>query len=139
MAMTVQELGLPRRFEYAMHWGLGQSGIFVEVNGKYYLDEERLRQTQEERAQAGSGSGGGGDWNRERPRSWFRYFGILLMLPIGLIFVAVLLFYFVSLNGEFFPGEIPAILLIVFIGLFVARLLFLRLNRKYWRERWMQY
>jgi hypothetical protein len=43
-AMTIQELGLPPRFEQAMHRRLGQLRIFVEVNGKYYLDEERLKQ-----------------------------------------------------------------------------------------------
>jgi hypothetical protein len=58
-ALTLQELGLPPRFEQAMHRRLGQSGIFVEVNGKYYLNEERLRQLQEQRANEGySGSGG---------------------------------------------------------------------------------
>ena len=52
-ALTLEELGLPPRFEQAMHRRLGQTGIFVEVNGKYYLNEERLRQIQQERAQAG--------------------------------------------------------------------------------------
>jgi len=41
-AMTVQELGLPLGFEEAMKRRLGRSGIFVAVNGKYYLSEERL-------------------------------------------------------------------------------------------------
>jgi len=36
-AMTAQELGLPPRFNQAMHKRLGQTGIFVEVDGKYYL------------------------------------------------------------------------------------------------------
>jgi lipoate-protein ligase A len=53
-AMTIQELGLPQRFEQAMHRRLGQTGIFVEVKGKYYLNEERLRQFQEQRANSGS-------------------------------------------------------------------------------------
>ena len=39
-AVTAQELGLPPRFEEAMHRRLGRTGIFVEVNGKYYLSEE---------------------------------------------------------------------------------------------------
>jgi hypothetical protein len=47
-AMTVQELGLPPRFEEAMKRRLGKSGIFVEVNGKYYLSEERLKQVKEQ-------------------------------------------------------------------------------------------
>jgi hypothetical protein len=46
-AMTAQELGLPPRFQEAMHRRLGQSGIFVEVNGKYYLSKERLKEVQE--------------------------------------------------------------------------------------------
>jgi hypothetical protein len=46
-AMTVQELGLPPRFEEAMKRCLGKIGIFVEVNGKYYLSEERLKQFKE--------------------------------------------------------------------------------------------
>ena len=46
-ALTAQELGLPPRFEEAMHRRLGRTGIFVEVNGKYYLSEERLKEVQE--------------------------------------------------------------------------------------------
>jgi hypothetical protein len=42
-AMTVQELGLPPQFQEAMHRRLGQTGIIVEVNGKYYLSEEKLK------------------------------------------------------------------------------------------------
>jgi hypothetical protein len=45
-----QELGLPPRFEEAMHRRLGRSGIFVEVNGKYYLLEECLKEVQEKLA-----------------------------------------------------------------------------------------
>jgi hypothetical protein len=127
-AMTIQELGLPPRFEEAMHRRLGQLGIFVEVNGKYYLSEERLKQVQEQRAKAGSGSGAGGGWGRAGPPAWSRVVGILLMLPIGII-IALLLFYFVALRGGFFPGELLLVLVIIFLGLAVARLLF-------WRSRW---
>jgi hypothetical protein len=63
-ALTLEELSLPPRFEQAMHRRRGQTGIFVEFNGKYYLNEERLKQIQQERANAGSGGGG---WNRDRP------------------------------------------------------------------------
>jgi len=48
-AMTAQELGLPPRFEEAMRRRLGATGIFVEVRGKYYLDEARLKQVEEMR------------------------------------------------------------------------------------------
>jgi len=128
-AMTIQELGLPPRFEEAMHRRLGQTGIFVEVNGKYYLNEERLKQIQEQRAKAGSGSGAGG-WNRNGQPTWSRVFGILLMLPIGII-IALVLFYFVALRGGFFPGEFLIVLLIIFLALAVARLLFWRSRRRY--------
>jgi hypothetical protein len=46
-AMTAQELDLPPIFEAAMHRRLGRTGIFIEVNGKYYLSEDRLKQVQE--------------------------------------------------------------------------------------------
>jgi hypothetical protein len=46
-ALTPKELGLQPRFEEAMHRRLGRSGIFVEVNGKYYLSEERLKEVRE--------------------------------------------------------------------------------------------
>ena len=128
-AMTIKELGLPPRFEEAMNRRLGQSGIFVEINGKYYLNEERLKQIQEQRAKAGSGSGGGG-WGRTGPSTWSHVIGILLMLPIGII-IALLLFYFVALNGGFFPGEFLVVLLVIFLVLAVARLLFLSSRRRY--------
>jgi hypothetical protein len=132
-AMTIQELGLPPRFEEAMHRRLGQSGIFVETNGKYYLNEERLKQIQERRAKMGSGSGGGGGWNRAGPPTWSRVVAVLLMLPIGII-IALLLFYFVVLRGGFFPGEFLIVLLIIFLAVAAARLLFWRSRRRYWRE-----
>ena len=133
--MTIQELGLPPRFEEAMHRRLGQSGIFVEINGKYYLNEERLKQLEEQRAKMGSGSSGGGGWKRAGPPSWYRAVGIFLMLPIGIIIVLVL-FYFFAFRGVYFPGELLIILLVIFLVLFVVRMLFWRSRRRYWRERW---
>ena len=128
-AMTIQELGLPPRFEEAMHRRLGQTGIFVEVNGKYYLNEERLKQIQEQRAKRGSGSGGGG-WSRTGSPTWSRAVGILLMFPIGII-IALVLFYFVALKGWFYPGEFLIVLLVIFLGLAAARLLFWTSRRRY--------
>lgn len=135
-ALTMQELGLPPRFEQAMHRRLGQTGIFVEVSGKYYLNEERLKQIQEQRANR---AGGGGGYGRQGAPGWLRYGGILLMLPIGIIVVGFLLFYFnVYKGGGYFPGEILLILLVVLLVLSVVRMLFWRARRKYMRERWMQ-
>jgi hypothetical protein len=42
-AMTIEELGLGPRFQMAMGRRLGRLGIFVEIDGKYYLSEERLK------------------------------------------------------------------------------------------------
>ena len=56
-ALTAEELGLPSRFEEAMKRRLRRLGIFVEVNGKYYLSEERLKQLEQLRsARGGAGS-----------------------------------------------------------------------------------
>lgn len=126
-ALTIEELGLPQRFEEAMHRRLGQSGIFVEVNGKYYLNEERLKQIQEQRAQ-----GGGLNRTRGQP-SWYRFIGILLMLPLGLIAVFVI-FYLTSSGGGYFPGEFLIAWIVIFIVLTAIRLLFWRSRRRNWRD-----
>ena len=61
--------------------------------------------------------------------------GTLLMLPIGLIVALVLFYvYFIGLGGRHFPGELLIILLVIFLGLFVVRMLFWRSRREYWRE-----
>jgi len=134
-ALTAQELGVPPRFEQAMHRRLGQLRIFVEADGKYYLDEERLKQIQDQRVRAESRSNSGG-WNRDETHSWSRYVGILLMLPIGLI-VSLALFYLLVFSGvSFFPGEFLIILTIVMVVVAVTRILFWRSKRGYWREQW---
>jgi daunorubicin resistance ABC transporter ATP-binding subunit len=43
-AMTLKELDLPPRFGRLMSGRLGQSGLFIEVNGKYYLSENGVKQ-----------------------------------------------------------------------------------------------
>ena len=135
-AMTAQELGLPPRFEQAMHRRLGQLKIFVQVNGKYYLDEERLRQIREQRVKAGSGSIRKGGWKRAGTAGWSCYIGILLILPIGLI-IALGLFYFLTISGfGFFPGEFLAILAVVLVVMAIARILFWRSRRRYRLEQW---
>ena len=135
-ALTIQELGLPPRFEEAMHRRLGQSGIFVEVNGRYYLNEERLRQIQEERERARAQGGGGGGWSRGGPPSWSRVVGVFLMLPIGIIVVLLLFYLFASGGVTYYPGEFLIIIAVVLVGVAVARLLFWRSRRRYWREQW---
>lgn len=46
-AKTLEELGLPQEFRERMSRRLGQLGLFIEVNGKYYLSEERLKELKE--------------------------------------------------------------------------------------------
>jgi ABC-type multidrug transport system ATPase subunit len=43
-ALPLKDLGLPPMFSMMMQGPMGQSGLFVEKNGKYYLNEERLKQ-----------------------------------------------------------------------------------------------
>ncbi|MGD0028787.1 MAG: hypothetical protein ABSC91_07595 [Candidatus Bathyarchaeia archaeon] len=54
-ALTAEELSLPPRFDVAMKRRLGRLNIFVEVNGKYYLSEERLKQREEMHSAVGTG------------------------------------------------------------------------------------
>ncbi|WXG43736.1 MAG: zinc ribbon domain-containing protein [Promethearchaeati archaeon SRVP18_Atabeyarchaeia-1] len=46
-AMTASELGLGPRFERAMDRRLGRAGVFVKIDGKYYLSEERLKEARD--------------------------------------------------------------------------------------------
>jgi hypothetical protein len=131
-AMTIQELGLPPRFEEAMHRRLGLSGIFAEMNGKYYLNEERLEQIKEQRSKVWSESRGG-DNVRARPPMWSRIVEIFLLLPIGAI-IALVLIYFVAYRGGYFRGELLVIFVVIFLVLFAARLLFWSSRRRYWRR-----
>jgi hypothetical protein len=49
-ALTAEELGLPPEFKELMQRRLGQRGVFIEVNGKYYLDEKRLEEMRQQMA-----------------------------------------------------------------------------------------
>lgn len=50
-AMTAEELGLPAEFRERMKRRLGRLGVFVEVDGKYYLSEERFREVKDKIAE----------------------------------------------------------------------------------------
>ena len=129
--MTLQELNLPPRFEQAMHRKLGQTGIFIEANGKYYLNEERLKQIREQRANSASDTYGRGG-NNQRPPTWLRYAGILLMLPIGLIVAVLLYFFFIGTGSGYYPGEFLIIILVVMLIVFAARIMLWRSRSRYW-------
>ena len=49
-AMTAEQLGLPQRFEKYMENRKVQTKVFVEVNGKYYLDEKALEEMKRQMA-----------------------------------------------------------------------------------------
>jgi uncharacterized membrane protein len=66
-----------------------------------------------------------------------RLLRILLALPIGIIIALVLLSY-VAFTGNYFPGELLIVLVIIFIGLFVVRMLYWRSRRRYWRQYLME-
>ena len=86
-AMTAQELGLPPRFEEAMKRRLGATGIFVEVGGKYYLDEARLKQVEERREGAA-----GDQWGFRRNVLVLRMARMVVGITAVLIVLANLFF-----------------------------------------------
>lgn len=55
------------------------------------------------------------------------------MLPIGLI-IALLLVFLVGGGKGHFPGELLSVLIVAFVILFLARVLFWRSRRVYWKE-----
>jgi hypothetical protein len=99
-AMTAEELGLPPRFKDAMRRRLGQSGIFVEVGGKYYLSEERLKQIEENRSLVPLSSG---------PRNRIM---TLRIIQVIVIFLFIVLFL-VSLFFQSFALRVISIFLLI--------------------------
>jgi len=81
-AMTLEELGLPPRFKDLMDRRLGRLGVFVEVDGKYYLSEKRLEEIQKHRF-----------GERERTRDSWRKLLLLriLRIAVGILFLTLLL------------------------------------------------
>lgn len=85
-AMTPQELDLPPRFEEAMKRRLGRSGVFIEVNGKYYLSEERLKQIEQMRSARGD------EWNPRKRIMTLRFIQLgIIVLLITLLLVNFLI------------------------------------------------
>lgn len=119
-AMTAQELGLPPRFEEAMHRRLGSLGIFVEVNSKYYLSEERLKQIQERRGWGGGGFGGRGS---------------MMSLRIARMAAAALFVLLVLVNLFVFSWElriVAAFVGVTWIALTIAQIAYMsRIRRRF--------
>jgi hypothetical protein len=119
-AMTAEELGLPPRFEETMKRRLGRLGVFVEVNGKYYLSEERLKQVEEMR------SARGGAWNA---RSRIITLRLVQLVTIALFVILFLVNLFVqSLELRI----VSAILLVVWLVIAMLQIYFLsRIRKRY--------
>jgi hypothetical protein len=123
-AMTAQELGLPPRFEEAMKRRLGATGIFIEVGGKYYLDEARLKQVQEER-RAGGGMGGA----REFRRTMFTL--RIARMVVGLCAVVLALSNFLVVRSTYVSLAVVGLVLL-WIALTVVQLAYLSRARSGW-------
>jgi hypothetical protein len=116
--MTPEELGLPPRFGEAMKRRLGRSGVFVEVNGKYYLSEERLKQIEEMR------SARGGAWN---PRKRIITLRLVQLITI-VLFVTLLLVNLYVQSWEL--RLVSAIVLVVWLLIAILQIYFLSQARK---------
>ena len=81
-AMTVNELGLPPQFEQAFERRLSKLGVFVKVDGKYYLSESKLQEIQ------GQGYGA-----KPEMRDWRRKMLLLrvLRLATGILLLCLFL------------------------------------------------
>jgi len=117
-AMTIDELGLPPRFEEAMKRRLGRLGIFVEVNGKYYLSEERLRQIEEQRSARWTVG------NSRRKLLTLR----ILQITTGALFVTLLLINLFVQSLEI--RLISSLFLIVWLAISILQIYYLLRVRK---------
>ena len=117
-AMTPEELGLPPRFEEAMKRRLGRLGVFGEVNGKYYLLEERLKQIEEMRSATGRA------WNPGSRIMTVRFFQTVTVV----LFVSLLLVNLYVQSWEL--RLVSAIVLIVWLLIAVLQIYLLFQARK---------
>jgi ABC-type multidrug transport system fused ATPase/permease subunit len=117
-AMTVEELDLPPRFEEAMKRRLGRSGVFVEVDGKYYLSEERLKQIEEMR------SARGGAWNPRKKIMTLR----LVQLAIVAFLVTIFLVNIFVQSWEL--RVLSAVFLVILLLMIALQIYYLSRARK---------
>jgi hypothetical protein len=122
-AMTAEELGLPPRFEQAMKRRLGRSGVFVELNGKYYLSEERLKQIEELR------SARGGTRNPRKRIMTLRLFQLFTVVLLVALFLANLFIQSSELR------VISVVLLVVWLLISVLQIFYLSQTRKRFSSR----
>jgi small-conductance mechanosensitive channel len=121
-ALSPQELDVHERFQEAMKRRLGQTGIFVEVGGRYYLNEERLREFEQRWQAGGTGRGGpgraGGNWFALR----------IVRMVVGVTIIVLVL-------GNYFTGRslnlwyLIVVLLMAWIVVSVAQIFFMARRR----------
>ena len=125
-AKTAEELGLPPRFKDAMNRRLGQTGIFVEVNGRYYLNEARLAQMN----QRGLGWQGGGMGMGQRQGIREKLIGLRiarLAITIGiLLLIFANLFYFHNPETWILIG----VLILLAVAISVLQIYYLSRSRR---------
>jgi hypothetical protein len=124
-AMTAQELGLPPRFEEAMKRRLGATGIFVDVGGRYYLDEAKLKQVQEERRAGG--------WNESVRVSWGSMVALRMARMVVGIAVVLLILSNIFIARSMYVSLAVLGLLVLFLVLTVLQLYYLSKARSRWR------
>ena len=116
--MTPEELGLPPHFEVFMQRWLGRLGLFIEVNGKYYLSEERLKQIEAQ-----------GSVRQTAADSQRKLLNLrIVKILIGIIFVALLLVNMFVQSLEL--RLVVSILLAVSLGVSILQLYYLTRIRK---------
>jgi hypothetical protein len=130
-AMTAQELGLPPRFEEAMKRRLGTTGIFVQVGGKYYLDEVRLQQVQQQRG-GGMGAGGAMSGQGTSRRNMYTVRMVRMVVGIAAIILVVSNILFVE---SAYVRLVVVALVVVWIALTVGQMYYLSRIRRGWVRR----
>jgi len=119
-AMTAEELGLPPRFQEVMKRRLGRLGVFVELNGKYYLSEERLKQIEEMRSARGTA------WNPRNRIITLRLFQLVTIVLFVTLFVLNLFIQSWELR------IVSVVLLVVWLVLALLQIFYLsRLRKRY--------
>jgi hypothetical protein len=127
-AMTAQELGLPPRFEQAMKRRLGSTGIFVEISGKYYLDEARLQQV-EERRRADGVTAQGGRWASRKNVLALR----MARLAIGMTAILLALANILYIGSAYLRIAV-VLLVVVWVALTAFQFYYLARLRRRWTE-----
>jgi hypothetical protein len=128
-AKTIQELDLPPRFEEAMRRRLGRTGIFVEFNGRYYLDEARLTQF----AQGGFHPQGrawqGGQMGKRRTLQDRRFALRIARIVIGILILALIFANFFFLHS-FYVWIVTGVLFLLAIIISVMQLYYMTRIRR---------